>query len=176
MGSTNPNSDVKKVANAAANQQAANAQQAYSQVSPIYEQLAQGTTGYTDQQKANALTASGQSLGGGVASAVGQGGLYAARTGNAGAATAALDDAARQAQVQQSQNALAVQNASDQQAQQNRLVGLAGLNSIYDTGTGAQISNLNTSVNAGNSQRPGFLQNLATSAVRGAAAGVTGRI
>jgi hypothetical protein len=174
MGSSNPNKDVKQEANTAAQVQAQNAQQAFNQVNPIYAQLAQGNTGLTDQQKTDALTASGQSLGGGLASAVGQGGLMAARTGNAGGATAALDDAARQAAVQQSQNALAVQNQDAALKEQNRQIGLAGLNGIYNTGTGAQTSNLNTSVSAGNSQKPSFWQNLAGGALGGASAALGG--
>lgn len=105
---------------------------AYSTANPIYSKLATGTVGYTPQQKADQLTASSESTGGGVASAVGQGGLLGARTGNAGAATAALDDASRNAVAQQSSDALGVQNRSDELATQNQRVGLSGLNSIYD--------------------------------------------
>jgi hypothetical protein len=126
----------------------ANAANALSTLNPIYASDAQGTNGLTDQQKSNLLTASGQSLGGGVASAVGQGGLMAARTGNAGASTAALDDAARQASVQQSQNALGVQTASDALAQQNKETALSGLNSIYGTSTGSQGQNTSTAAQA----------------------------
>src|SRR5258708_3695971 len=98
--------------------------------------MATNPKGYTPIQKANALTASSQSAGGGVASAVGQGGLLAARTGNAGGATAALDDAARSADVTNSKNALDVQNQSDQLATQNKRIGLAGLNDIYNEANG----------------------------------------
>lgn len=136
-------------------------------LNPIYTSDAQGTNGLTDQQKADLLTASGQSLGGGVASAVGQGGLLAARTGNAGASTAALDDAARNASVQQSQNALGVQTASDALAQQNKENALSGLNSIYGTATGSQGQNTSTAVQA--TKQP-FWQSLLQSGVQAAGA------
>lgn len=122
----------------------ANAAGALSTINPIYSQMAAGGMGYTPQQKSDQLTASSQSLGGGVAGAVGQGGLMAARTGNAGGAAAALDDASRQAGVQQSSNALDVQNRSDQLATDNQRVGLSGLNSIYSGANGQADASLNT--------------------------------
>lgn len=134
---------------------------ALNTVNPIYSQMATGTDGYTPTQKSNMLTSSAQSLGGGVSSAVGQGGLLAARTGNAGGATAALDDASRQAGVQQSTNSLNVQNQSDQLAEKNQQIGLAGLNSIYADANGQADQSLNTANNA----QPSFLQKLALGAV-----------
>lgn len=132
--------------NALANSSTATGQAttAYNDVNPIYSKLATGTVGYTPQQKSDQLTASSQSLGGGVSAAVGQGGLLAARTGNAGGATAALDDASRQAGVTQSGNALDVQNQSDQLATQNQRVGLAGENSIYNDANSTGVGYLNT--------------------------------
>lgn len=116
--------------------QSANAQgtaaSALGTINPIYSQLATGTVGYTPQQKADLLTAGGESVGGSTAGAVGQGGLYAARTGNAGGAMQAIDDAARNGQVQSSDNALKVNTDSDALATANQRVGLSGLNSIYD--------------------------------------------
>lgn len=144
----------------------ANAANALSTLNPIYAQDAQGTDGLTDEQKANLLTSSAGSLGGGVASAVGQGGLLAARTGNAGASTAALDDAARNASVQQSQNALGVQTASDALAQQNKENALSGLNSIYGTATGSQGQNTSTAVQA---TKVPFWQSLLQTGLGGAA-------
>ena len=120
---------------------------ALSTVNPIYSQLATGTVGLTPQQQSNMLTASGQSLGGSVAGAVGQGALMDARTGNAGGATATLDDVARQAGVQQSANALGVQNQSAQIARQNQQLGLQGESSIYNNANGMATSDLNTANN-----------------------------
>lgn len=139
----------------------ANAAGAVNELNPIYSQMATGDDGLTPQQKADALTASSQSTGGGVASAVGQGGLLAARTGNAGGATAAIDDAARTAGVTNSANALNVQNQSDAIARQNQATGLNGLNSIYDEANGQADASLNTA----NNTQPSFLQRLASGAV-----------
>lgn len=121
---------------------------AYNTVNPIYSKLATGTVGYTPQQKSNELTASGQSLGGGVAAATGQAGLEAARTGNAGGSAAALDDAAHNAATIQSSNALDVQNRSDDLATQNQRVGLGGLNSIYSDANKTGVDYLNTADSA----------------------------
>jgi len=141
-------SGVEKNALAASSNAGNQSQSAFNSINPIYNNLASGTVGYTPTEKANQLTASSQSLGGGVAGAVGQGGLLAARTGNAGGATAALDDASRQAGVQQGENALGVQNASDQLATQNQRVGLSGLNSIYSGGNSAGENYLGTANSA----------------------------
>lgn len=121
---------------------------AYNTVNPIYSAMATAPQGFTPTQKANMLTASSQSGGGGVASAVGQGGLYAARTGQAGGATAALDDAARSAGVTNSSNALNVQNESDQLATQNQRIGLSGLNGIYNDANSTATNDLNTANSA----------------------------
>lgn len=124
------------------------AQSAYNSVNPIYAGMATGTQGYTPTEKANQLTASRQSLGGGVAADVGQAGLLAARTGNAGGTSAALDDAAHNAAVTQSGNALDVQNRSDALATQNQRVGLAGLNGIYNDANSTATNNLSTANSA----------------------------
>lgn len=154
-------SGVKKDAFANYGTNAANAAGALDTINPIYSKLATGTVGYTPQQKADQLTASGQSLGGGVAAAVGQGGLEAARTGNAGGSAAALDDAAHNAATVQSSNALDVQNRSDDLATQNQRVGLGGLSSIY-SGANQQAD---ASLNTANNVQPGFLKTLANTAL-----------
>jgi hypothetical protein len=141
-----------------------NAAGALNTINPIYSSMATNPQGLTPIQKANALTASSQSAGGGVASAVGQGGLLAARTGNAGGATAALDDAARSADVTNSKNALDVQNQSDQLATQNQRIGLAGLNGIYDESNNQANASLNTATNV----QPNFWQKLALQGVQSA--------
>jgi hypothetical protein len=150
-------SGVKKDAFSNYGTNASTASGAVGTLNPIYSSMATNPEGLTPIQKANALTASSESAGGGVASAVGQGGLMAARTGNVGGATAALDDASRMADVTNSKNALDVQNQSDQLATQNKRVGLAGLNGIYDESNGQANASLNTANNA----QPSFLKQLA---------------
>src|ERR1700748_228199 len=83
---------------------------AYNVANPVYTQEATNPQGYTPQQMANATTASLQNLGGTNSAAVGQGALQSARTNNAGGYAAAVDDAARNSQAQQSQNVLDLQN------------------------------------------------------------------
>ena len=144
-------SGVKQNAFAISGQNQALAQQASGTALPLYQQLAQGNQGFTPQQSANMLTASGQSLGGGQAAAVGQGALMQARTGNAGGYASAIDDAARQAGVQQSQNALGIQDQSAMLAHQNQLAGLQGLSGLNAQGTQGAISALNT---ANSAQQP----------------------
>lgn len=134
---------------------------ALNTVNPIYSQMASGTDGLNPTQMSNALTASSQSAGGGMSSAVGQGGLLAARTGNAGGATAAIDDAARTAGVTNSANALGVQNQSDAIARSNQAEGLSGLNAIYQGSNGQATGSLN----AYNSAAPSPLLGLANGAI-----------
>jgi hypothetical protein len=157
MGSSGVKKDA--LANYGANSTAAAG--ALNTVNPIYSAMAKDPQGLTPAEKANSLTSSAQSTGGGVASAVGQGGLMAARTGNAGGATAALDDASRMAGVTNSANALDVQNRSDQLATQNQRVGLAGVNGIYQDANGQADASLNTANNA----QPSFLKQLAMQGV-----------
>jgi hypothetical protein len=141
-------SGVEKNALANSGTAAGQATNAYNTVNPIYSKLATGTVGYSPTQKANELTASSQSLGGGLAADVGAGGLLAARTGNAGGATAALDDAARNAASTQSSQALDVQNRSNDLATENQRVGLSGLNSIYNDANSTGVGYLNTANSA----------------------------
>lgn len=104
---------------------------AYGTLSPQLTQMATNPTGFTPTEKANQLTSSAQSLGGSVAGAQGYGNLQAARTNNIGGYTGALDDAARQAQVVNSQNALGVDTQDAALKRQQQQFGLAGLGHIY---------------------------------------------
>ena len=78
-------------------------------------------------------TASQQTLGGANAAAAGQGALMEARTRNAGAANPAVEEAARGAMRQGSQNALAVPMLNYAAKQQ----GIQGLQGLYGTNLGA---------------------------------------
>ena len=152
--------------------QNAESQAAENQLNPIYSQEASNPQGYSPTELAAMRTASAQTLGGGVASAVGQGGLLAARTGNAGGAAAAIDSAAQQAGQTNSQNMLGVDDQNARLMEQQRQAGISGLNSIYDTGTQASINALNTA----NNVKPTWLQTMAgqagSAALNAATAGV----
>jgi len=118
---------------------------------PVYQTMATNPTGYTPQQKSDMLTKISQVGGGGTAAAVGQAGLLGARTGNAGGADAAIDDAAQAAGRTQTQGALQVDGQDADLAQRNRDTGLNGLNDIYKTSTGAAVGDLNAANGAGSS-------------------------
>jgi hypothetical protein len=117
---------------------------AYGTVNPIYTSMATSPQGYTPQEKANMITQSGQSLGGGNAAVVGQGALQTARTGNAGGAGIVADDAARASMAQQSTNTLGVDAQDAALKRQQQQIGLNGLNSIYAGANGTANSYLNT--------------------------------
>ena len=164
-------SGVKSDAFANSNAANNNAATLQTQLNPLYSNLATGNVGFTPQQKANMLTAGAQGLGGGVAAATGQNALYAARTGNIGGDAVALDDAARQAGIQQSNVNLGVQNADAQEAEKNRQIGLSGLNGLYDTNQQAGYNYLNLANNA----KPTFWQNFGSEAASDLLGAVTGQ-
>ena len=78
---------------AASNAENANASNIYGGLEPTLQAEASHPSGYTPMQKAQMNTAAQQSAGGSESGAVGQGGLYAARTKNAGAAQNAIGSA-----------------------------------------------------------------------------------
>ena len=109
---------------------------------------AQAQNGIAPADKAAMNTASQQSLGGANASAAGQGALMEARTRNAGSAAPAIEESARNAMRQGSQNAVGIeaQNYAAKQA------GLQGLQGLYGTNTNAALNALGLSTNAVNAQ------------------------
>lgn len=153
-------SGVKQDAFAGLGNSQAQSNNAYNVANPIYTQMATSPQGYTPQQQANMETASAQSLGGSNASAVGSGALQSARTNNAGGYQAAVDDAARQAGAQQSQNTLGILNQSAALQRQQQQEGLNGLNGIYDTAGKNALGYLNLA----NQAKPTFWQGLGTQA------------
>jgi hypothetical protein len=109
--------------------------QAWSAAFPELAHQANNPTGFSDQQLANMNTANSQSVGGGQAAAVGQGNLMAGRTRNAGGFGAALDQSAQNAGKQLSQNAVGIQNANAELAQNKQQNALRELGSLYGTNT-----------------------------------------
>lgn len=102
----------------------------------LFPQLMQDATnpqGFNPTEKADMLTASNQSLGGGVASAVGQGALTAERTKNPGAFGSALDSASKHAGETASHNALGVEEASSNLAHEKQQRALTELGGLYGT-------------------------------------------
>jgi len=110
-------------------------------LTPLYTRMANGqpTPGSIAEN-----TAARQSLGGGQSAAMGELGLQAARTRNAGGFAPAADEAARGAGRQMSQD------ASDITAQ-NAKEGLAGLNGLYGTNSRQALDALGLYNDASNS-------------------------
>lgn len=116
---------------------AGQAQAAYQQLSPKYSQFVNDPQGFTPQQKSNLVTSTLQTNGGSTAGAVGQGGLFAARTNNAGGAAQAIDDAARMGNVNQTNEALGVEDQDALLARQQQMAGLQGEQQLYSGANGA---------------------------------------
>jgi hypothetical protein len=136
------------------NQLTANAANIYGGLEPTLQAQAAHPSGYTPAQKANMNTAAQQSGGGSTAGAVGQGGLYAARTRNAGAGSTAIGSAVRSAGSNLSREAVGteVQNANlAQKKQAGALGGLSSLNSTELSG-GENALGLSNSALAGAAQ------------------------
>ena len=120
-------------ANNLSNNLTANASNIYGGLEPTLQAQASHPSGYTPMQKANMNTAAQQSAGGSIAGAVGQGGLYAARTRNAGAAQNAIGSAVRSAGSNISREAVGTEMADANLAQKKQAAGLGGLSNMYGT-------------------------------------------
>lgn len=95
-------------------------------------------------------TGAQQSAGGSQAGAVGQGGLYAARTGNKGAAAAAIADASRGAGQQLSKNLLGIRSANANLKNEQQQSGISGLSNLTGLETGASNNALGNVANLAN--------------------------
>ena len=115
------------------NQLTTNAANVYGGLEPTLAARAATPMGYTPGQKASINTAAQQSAGGSTAGAVGQGGLYAARTRNAGAGQAAIGASNRAAGSNLSRNAVNTEVQSANLGQQNQRAALGGLQSLNST-------------------------------------------
>src|SRR5271156_4813848 len=127
------------------NQLTTNAANVYGGLEPQLAARAATPMGYTPSQKASINTAAQQSAGGSTAGAVGQGGLYAARTRNAGAGQAAIGSSNRAAGADLSRNAVNTEVQSANLGQQNQRAALGGLQGLYGTDVGSGIGALNSS-------------------------------
>lgn len=125
-----------------------NANGLYGALAPALGAEAAHPAGYTPTQIAAQNTASQQSAGGSQAGTVGQAGLMAARTRNAGSGAAAIAQGSRNAATQLGNSALKVQtnNADLQQKQQQ--AGLSGLANLYAQNNGTQVNALNAGTGA----------------------------
>lgn len=122
-----------------------NASNIFGGLEPTLQAEAAHGTGYTPAQKALQNTAAQQSAGGATAGAVGQGGLYAARSRNAGGAQAAIGDATRGAGANLSRSAVGTEVNSANLANQNQQRGIGGLSNLYGEELGGGEANLGLS-------------------------------
>lgn len=136
------------------NQLTTNAANVYGGLEPSLAARASTPMGYTPAQKASINTAAQQSAGGSTAAAAGEGGLYAARTRNAGAGQAAIGASDRSAGNNLSRSAVntEVQSADlGQQNQRGALGGLQGLNSTELSGGEGALGLSNQALSTANS-------------------------
>lgn len=141
-----------------------NSSDLYKKLFPMLMQEATSPTGYDPTDLAAMNTAAQQSQGGATAAAVGDLGLQAARSGNAGGAAAAEDEAVRSGQRNLSQTALGIKGANADLKEKQKQLGIQGLGGLYGQNTGDMLSALglqnqstNTGIEAGKS---GWFQNM----------------
>jgi hypothetical protein len=137
-------------------------------LTPTLNRMATSPQGYDQSQLNGFNTAATQSIGGATAGAVGGANQTVARTNNAGGEAPALAAAAHDGTAALSDAALGVQNQNAQLKQQQQAEGLSGLESMYNTNTGADenalnlsnsaLNTANTADNSAFSRRFGLLQ------------------
>jgi hypothetical protein len=144
-------------ANANANTFMGNANSLYSTAVPALTSEEENPQGYNPADLAKMKTENMETAGGSEAGAVGQGGLLAARTRNAGAPMGAIASAARSAGQNLSRANLGVDTKDAMLKEQQRQAGLSGLENLTGLETGASnaalgqvASNVNANTNAAN--------------------------
>ena len=121
-----------------------NANSLYGNLAPTLEGEVAHPAGYAPSDLSAMETGAQQSAGGSQAGAVGQGGLYAARTGNKGAAAAAIADSSRGAGQQLSKNLLGIRSANANLKNEQQQEGISGLTNLTGLETGAANTALGT--------------------------------
>lgn len=119
-----------------------NANALYSDLAPTLESQVANPQGYSPVDEAAMETGAQQGAGGGEAAAVGQSGLLAARTGNAGAAGKSISDASRGAGEQLSKNLLGIRSANANLKQEQKGQALSGLENLEAGQENSATSNL----------------------------------
>lgn len=138
------------------NELTGNARGVFNTLIPSLTSEVSNPTGYGAPTLAKMNTSAQQSAGGSMAGAVGQGGLLAARTRNAGGADAAVAQSARNAGQQLSQNALDTDVADAQLKENQRQSGLKALQGIYGVDVGGAndaLGNVGSAINADTNAR-----------------------
>lgn len=129
--------NAEKTSNANAGTFMGNASSLYGSLAPTLEGEIAHPAGFAPSDLSAMETGAQQSAGGSQAGAVGQGGLYAARTGNKGGAAAAIADASRGAGQQLSKNLLGIRSANANLKNEQQQAGISGLQGLTGLETGA---------------------------------------
>lgn len=114
-----------------------NAGAIYGDIVPTLQSNLVNPQGFSPTDESAMETGAEQSAGGSQAAAVGQGGLQAARTKNAGAASRAISDASRGAGEQLSKNLLGIRTGNADLKERQRQAAQAGLTGVLGLETGA---------------------------------------
>jgi hypothetical protein len=114
-----------------ANTYSGNAGQLFNTLAPVLQSEVAHPPGFTPPDLAAMDTAAQESAGGSMAGAVGQGGLLAARTRNAGAGAAAIGQSARTAQENLGSAAVKTRLANAAEREKQRQSGISGLGALY---------------------------------------------
>lgn len=130
---------------------------------PFLEGQVNNPTGFSSTDMNNMLVANQQAAGGATSGITGQANLQAERTRNAGGFASALDQAARDRAMAQSQGALQIQNENANLKQKKQMEASQQLGGLYGTDVSAELRAMGIlpeDVNAGaNAGRSGWLQN-----------------
>jgi hypothetical protein len=147
-------------------------------LTPALTQEAINPTGYTPTQMAAQTTAAEQSAGGGNAGATGGALLRAARSRNAGAAPAAIDQSNRNASQNLSQINAGLQTNNANLAQKKQQSALSGLEGLYGENVGAGENALGLSTSALNDagHLNNFWQQLLLQGMQSAGQAATGNL
>ena len=127
-----------------------NANSLYGDLAPTLESEVAHPAGYAPTDLSAMETGAQESAGGSQAGAVGQGGLYAARTRNKGGAAAAIADASRGAGQQLSKNLLGIRSANANLKNEQQQAGISGLSNLTGLETGASNNALGNVANLSN--------------------------
>lgn len=133
--------------NANSNTFMGNANSLYGDLAPTLEGEIAHPAGYAPSDLSAMETGAQQSAGGSQSGAVGQGGLYAARTRNKGGAAAAIADASRGAGQQLSKNLLGIRSANANLKNEQQQAGISGLTNLTGLETGASNNALGNVAN-----------------------------
>lgn len=133
---------AEKSANNLSGSYGGNAGALYSTLAPQLMTEAAHPAGYAPSDMSAMNTAAQQTAGGSQAAAVGQGGLLAARTRNAGAPAAAIDSAARSASQGLSKASVGIQGKNADLKQKQQQAGLSGLGNLFGENLGGSTNAL----------------------------------